>query len=124
MAVRSGGDPLAGNWPIARRRWFADARRRNANGESITVLAEEYGVRPVSLRRAIEREGGTVFYPLEHQRRRKGARPDRHTEKPLSLRLGVERSRVEAAARQAGIPVRRWLLDAIREKLDREEGRD
>lgn len=47
--------------------------------------------------------------------------PDRHAEKPLSLRLGAERSRVEEAAERAGVPVRRWLMDAVREKLDREE---
>lgn len=46
---------------------------------------------------------------------------DRHMEKPLSLRLGAERQRVEAAAERAGLPVRRWLLDAVREKLDRED---
>jgi hypothetical protein len=47
--------------------------------------------------------------------------PDRHRETPLSLRLGAERQRVEEAARRAGMPVRRWLLDAVQEKLDREE---
>ena len=47
--------------------------------------------------------------------------PDRHTEKPLSLRLGTERQRVEEAADRHGVPVRRWILDAIRERLDREE---
>ena len=48
--------------------------------------------------------------------------PDRHKEKPLSLRLGTERQRVEEAAATAGKRVRAWLLEAVREKLDRESG--
>ena len=43
--------------------------------------------------------------------------PDRHTEKPLSLRLGAERQPVEDAAVRAGVPVRQWILSAVREKL-------
>lgn len=46
---------------------------------------------------------------------------DRHTETPLSLRLGAERDRTAAAAERLGVPVRRFILDAVREKLDREE---
>lgn len=45
---------------------------------------------------------------------------DRHLEKPLSLRLGAERQPVEDAAAREGIPVRQWILAAIREKLARE----
>lgn len=45
---------------------------------------------------------------------------DRHREKPLSLRLGAERQRVEDAAEQAGLAVRQWILAAVREKLNRE----
>ena len=33
--------------------------------------------------------------------------PDRHREKPLSLRLGAERERLEHFARDTGRPVRR-----------------
>lgn len=46
---------------------------------------------------------------------------DRHAEKPLSLRLGAERQRLEEYARRHGLRVRRVILDAVREKLDREE---
>ena len=46
--------------------------------------------------------------------------PDRHAEKPLSLRMGAERLRVEDAAKREGIPVRQWILAAIREKLARD----
>jgi hypothetical protein len=46
---------------------------------------------------------------------------DRHAETPLSLRLGAERDRVTAAAGQLGVPVRRYILDAVRERLEREE---
>lgn len=45
---------------------------------------------------------------------------DRHREKPLSLRLGPERQPVEEAAERDGVPVRQWILAAIREKLTRE----
>jgi hypothetical protein len=47
---------------------------------------------------------------------------DRHAEKPLSLRLGAERQRLEEYAERTGMPVRRVIMDAVREKLDREEG--
>lgn len=50
--------------------------------------------------------------------------PDRHAEKPLSLRLGLLRARVEEYAKRHGLPVRRVIVDAVREKLDREEGTD
>lgn len=43
---------------------------------------------------------------------------DRHKEKPLSLRLGPLRERVEARAAETGIPVRRFVIDAITEKLE------
>jgi hypothetical protein len=46
---------------------------------------------------------------------------DRHAETPLSLRLGPERDRTTAAAERLGVPVRRFILDAVREKLEREE---
>lgn len=46
--------------------------------------------------------------------------PDRHLEKPLSLRLGAERQRVKEAADREGVPVRQWILTAIREKLKRD----
>jgi hypothetical protein len=40
----------------------------------------------------------------------------------MSLRLGDDGERVTAAAERAGVPVRRWILDAVRERLEREEG--
>ena len=46
---------------------------------------------------------------------------DRHAEKPLSLRLGPLRPWVEEYAERHGMPVRRVITDAVREKLDREE---
>lgn len=45
--------------------------------------------------------------------------PDRHREKPLSLRLGPDRPRLETFARDAGKPVRRIATEAIREYLDK-----
>jgi hypothetical protein len=44
---------------------------------------------------------------------------DRHKEKPLSLRLGPLRASVEERAAELGVPVRRFILDAITEKLER-----
>lgn len=38
---------------------------------------------------------------------------DRHREKPLSLRLGPLREQVEARAAELGVPVRRFILNAI-----------
>jgi hypothetical protein len=46
---------------------------------------------------------------------------DRHAETPLSLRLGAERERTTAAAERLGVPVRRYILDAVRERLERDE---
>lgn len=43
---------------------------------------------------------------------------DRHREKPLSLRLGAERQRLEDFARTTGQPVRRVIADAVRAWLD------
>jgi hypothetical protein len=45
--------------------------------------------------------------------------PDRHREKPLSLRLGAQRQRLEDYARDTGQPVRRVISDAVRAWLDR-----
>jgi hypothetical protein len=45
---------------------------------------------------------------------------DRHAETPLSLRLGADRDRTAAAAERLGVPVRRYILDAVRERLERE----
>ena len=45
--------------------------------------------------------------------------PDRHIEKPLSLRLGVERRRLEDYARDTGQPVRRVITHAVKAWLDR-----
>lgn len=44
---------------------------------------------------------------------------DRHREKPLSLRLGAERQRLEDYARDTGQPVRRVIADAVRAWLDK-----
>ena len=44
--------------------------------------------------------------------------PDRHREKPLSLRLGAERQRLEDYARDIGQPVRRVITDAVKAWLD------
>ena len=49
--------------------------------------------------------------------------PDRHREKPLSLRLGPERQRVEDYARDAGRPVRRVIADAVKAWLDQHSAR-
>lgn len=46
---------------------------------------------------------------------------DRHTEKPLSLRLGPLRAWVEAQAAATGKPVRRVILDAIEQAKERDE---
>ena len=46
-------------------------------------------------------------------------RPDRHREKPLSLRLGPERKRLESFARTTGQPVRRVISDAVTAWLDK-----
>lgn len=45
--------------------------------------------------------------------------PDRHREKPLSLRLGADRERLEDYARDTGQPVRRVITDAVRAWLDK-----
>ena len=44
---------------------------------------------------------------------------DRHREKPLSLRLGPLREATEKRAEELGVPVRGFILDAIKEKLER-----
>jgi hypothetical protein len=44
---------------------------------------------------------------------------DRHREKPLSLRLGPDRQRLEAYARDTGKPVRRVIADAVKAWLDK-----
>ena len=44
--------------------------------------------------------------------------PDRHREKPLSLRLGPDRQRLEDFATDTGQPVRRVIADAVRAWLD------
>jgi predicted transcriptional regulator len=44
---------------------------------------------------------------------------DRHREKPLSLRLGPDRARLEDFARDTRQPVRRVITDAVRAWLDR-----
>jgi len=49
---------------------------------------------------------------------------DRHREKPLSLRLGAERQRLEDYARTTGQPVRRVIADAVKAWLDRQERSD
>ena len=46
---------------------------------------------------------------------------DRHTEKPLSLRLGALRPWVEQQAAATGKPVRRVILDAIEAAKERGE---
>ena len=43
---------------------------------------------------------------------------DRHREKPLSLRLGAERQRLEDFARDTGQPVRRVITNAVKAWLD------
>ena len=48
---------------------------------------------------------------------------DRHREKPLSLRLGDMRPRLEHFAHENGRPVRGVILDAVRAWLDRPEYR-
>jgi predicted DNA-binding protein len=47
--------------------------------------------------------------------------PDRHREKPLSLRLGAERQRLEDFARDTGQPVRRVIADAVKAWLDKQQ---
>lgn len=47
---------------------------------------------------------------------------DRHLEKPLSLRLGAERQRLEDYARATGQPVRRVIADAVKAWLDQHAG--
>jgi hypothetical protein len=49
--------------------------------------------------------------------------PDRHREKPLSVRLGPERQRLEHFARTAGQPVRRVISDAVKAWLDQHAAR-
>jgi hypothetical protein len=46
---------------------------------------------------------------------------DRHREKPLSLRLGAERQRLDDFARTAGQPVRSVIAKAVTDYLDRHE---
>jgi hypothetical protein len=48
--------------------------------------------------------------------------PDRHREKPLSVRLGAERQRLEDFARATGQPVRRVIADAVKAWLDKHAG--
>jgi predicted transcriptional regulator len=51
--------------------------------------------------------------------------PSQHRTTPLSIRLpGAERQRLQEYAARRELPVRRVILDAIREKLDREEAED
>ena len=45
--------------------------------------------------------------------------PDSHREKPLILRLGAERQRLEDYARDTGQPVRRVITRAVKDWLDR-----
>ena len=47
--------------------------------------------------------------------------PDRHREKPLSLRLGAERERLENYAHGVGKPIRRVIADAVKAFLDQHE---
>jgi len=47
--------------------------------------------------------------------------PDRHAEKPLSVRFGEYRQRLHEYAERRGLPVRRVVVEAVREKLDRED---
>lgn len=48
--------------------------------------------------------------------------PSQHKTTPLSIRLpDAERQRLRDYAGRHGLPVRRVIIDAIREKLDREE---
>jgi len=49
---------------------------------------------------------------------------DRHREKPLSLRLGAERQRLERFARSANKPVRAVISDAVKAWLDQNETTD
>jgi hypothetical protein len=46
---------------------------------------------------------------------------DRHKENPLSLRLGPLREATEKRADELGVPVRRFIIEAITEKLERNE---
>jgi len=43
-----------------------------------------------------------------------------HKENPLSIRFGPDLQRLKDYAERHGVPVRRVILDAVREKLDRE----
>jgi len=72
-------------------------------------LPEDSGVATVA---------GIAAYAPEDLRRA-GPPADRHQEKPLSLRLGPLRASVKERARELGVPVRRFILDAIAEKLER-----
>lgn len=48
--------------------------------------------------------------------------PSQHKTTPLSIRLpDAERQRLYDYAERHGLPVRRVILDAVREKLEREE---
>ena len=49
--------------------------------------------------------------------------PDRHRERPLSLRLGAERQPLEDYARDTGQPVRRVIADAVKAQLGRTGGK-
>jgi len=49
---------------------------------------------------------------------------DRHLEKPLSLRLGSERQRLEDYAREHGQPVRSVIRDAVKALLDHAENHE
>ena len=49
--------------------------------------------------------------------------PDRHREKPLSLRLGPDRQRLEDFARDTRQPVRKVITDAVRAWLDKHDSR-
>jgi predicted transcriptional regulator len=49
--------------------------------------------------------------------------PSQHKTTPLSIRLpDAERQRLYDYAERTGQPVRRVIIDAVREKLDREGG--
>lgn len=49
--------------------------------------------------------------------------PGQHKTTPLSIRLpDAERQRLYDYAERTGQPVRRVIIDAVREKLDREAG--
>lgn len=50
--------------------------------------------------------------------------PDRHLEKPLSLRLGAERQRLEDYARDHDQPIRSVIKDAVKALLDNAENHE